>query len=110
MQETTQANEIKTKECPFCAETINISAKKCKHCSEILDPVLRKQQELASAPPVINNISTSVSQTSQVKQKGSRNYGRSFPHIIHLILTLITGGFWLIIWILHYLFRGPQYR
>lgn len=46
MQETTQTNEIKTKECPFCAETINISAKKCKHCSELLDPVLRKQQLL----------------------------------------------------------------
>lgn len=110
MQETTQTNEIKTKECPFCAEIINISAKKCKHCSEILDPVLRKQQELASSPSVINNISTSVSQTSQVKQKGGRNYGRSFPHIIHLILTIISGGAWLIIWILHYLFRGPQYR
>lgn len=34
-----------TKKCPFCSEVIHINAKKCKHCGEILEPVVRKQNE-----------------------------------------------------------------
>jgi len=94
-----------TKECPFCSEVIHINAKKCKHCGEILDPVLRKQNEGSQPPPQVINVATSVSQSTKVSDRR-----RGFPHLIHFIMTVLTGGFWLIIWILHYIFRGPQYR
>lgn len=32
-----KATSSKTKECPFCGETIKTVAKKCKHCGEWLD-------------------------------------------------------------------------
>lgn len=31
---------------------------------------------------------------------------KNFPHLIHFILTLLTGGLWLIVWIIHYLSKG----
>jgi len=34
-----------TKSCPYCAEQINIDAKKCKHCGEFLDSNLRNAKE-----------------------------------------------------------------
>lgn len=32
-----------------------------------------------------------------------------FPHLPHLIMTLLTMGTWVIIWILHYLFRDKTH-
>ena len=31
---------------------------------------------------------------------------RNYPHWIHLILTLITAGHWILVWILMYIFRN----
>lgn len=39
------SDPTETTECPFCAEKINIRAKKCSHCGEIIDPVLRMVEE-----------------------------------------------------------------
>lgn len=35
-----------TKGCPFCAERINIRAKKCRFCRELLDPTDRLLEEV----------------------------------------------------------------
>lgn len=36
-----------TKACPFCAEQINIDAKKCKHCGSLLDKKLVAKESKA---------------------------------------------------------------
>ena len=37
---------ISLKQCPFCAEKINILAQKCRFCGEIIDPALMRISEM----------------------------------------------------------------
>ena len=93
-----------TKACPFCAETIALAAKKCKHCGEILDPVLRASEEAKRASEQKQSVyMNAAASTVVVADK------KNFPHFGHLVLSLVTLGFWFPIWVLHYLFRSRSY-
>jgi len=71
------------RKCPYCMEVIKPNAKKCKHCGEIIDVTLLR--------------------------KGNSNQGlKGFPHLAHFILSIVTSGAWVIIWILHYIFRDKD--
>ncbi len=92
-----------TKQCPFCAEAVAIEAKKCKHCGETLDVALRAAEEAKrgqanAAPMVFMNAGGGAAAPEK----------RRFPHLLHFILTVLTMGGWLVIWILHYLFRNKS--
>lgn len=93
------------KNCPFCGEKVLATAKKCKHCGEILDASLRMVEEakrfaeLSSRGGVASSAAASTTVVVQVA-------GRDFPHLLHLILTICTCGFWLPVWVLHYIFRS----
>lgn len=92
-----------TKTCPFCAEEISPAAKKCKHCGETLDVALRAAEEAKrsqSHQPMVFMNSAAAASTAIVSQK------RGFPHLLHLVLTVCTGGLWFPIWILLYIFRN----
>jgi len=74
------------RKCPYCMESIKANAKKCKHCGEIVDIVM-------------------------IKQRGGLVNGpakKNFPHLIHLILTIISGGGWLIVWAIHFMARDKN--
>lgn len=71
------------RQCPYCMEPIRANAKKCKHCGEIIDVTL------------LNN------------NNGIANK-KNFPHILHLFLSFFSGGGWVIIWILAYIFRDKD--
>jgi uncharacterized membrane protein YvbJ len=90
------------KECPFCAEDVKVSAKKCKHCGETLDVALRAAEEAKksnNSPNVFMNAGGGAVVTAPKK---------NFPHLIHFILTVLTMGWWAIIWIIHYIFRNKN--
>ena len=89
-----------TKRCDFCAEKILAIAKKCKHCGETLDVTLRAAEEAKAAnnnPNVYMNAAVGVSNSEKSK--------RNFPHGWHFFGTIVTIGWWSLVWILHYIFR-----
>lgn len=102
-----EASPVATIECPYCQETINAKSKKCRFCGEILDPQMREIELLKNrnGPQVFMNAGGAAAAAS------ASGVGpvRRFPHWFHIILTLFTGGVWLPIYILMYVFRNRRY-
>ena len=92
-----------TKVCPFCGEDVLMVAKKCKHCGETIDVVLRTAEEAVRASSKQQNIN--VNQNVQTPAPLIVQQKQNFPHGWHLLGTILTLGWWSIIWILHYIFR-----
>jgi hypothetical protein len=105
------------KECPFCGEQVRANAKKCKHCGETIDVALRAAEEARRTaekqhgrnPMVFMNAGGggASSSSAAASSSGGSPYPqtivhvvRPFPHGVHLLLTILTCGFWLPIWIL----------
>jgi hypothetical protein len=108
MSTTTSTTEYK--DCPYCAETILLQAKKCKHCGEILDPQMReieslKQQIHNNSNPVVVNNNNNNNNGAGVQYILVR---RPYKHFWHIVMTLLTGGGWLPIWILCYILRNKR--
>jgi len=99
-EKTTQ--EIKT--CPFCAEQILAQAVKCKHCGEFLDPSLRAKSDEVNKPPSAPVYMNAGGAAVAVSSPTKRNFG----HFIHLVLSILTAGVWIPIWLLAYLFRDKN--
>lgn len=101
-------NELdELKECPYCAEKVSIKAKKCKHCGELLDPVLReveflKQQRNQNL--IVNNNNNNNNNNGPALGPSKKDY----PWGGHLLMTLLTGGLWIIAWMLFYIFRDKS--
>lgn len=103
-------------ECPYCAEQINAKSKKCRHCGEILDPQMREIEFLKSQrnnPNVFMNAGggggAAASAASALSAGGEQSLLRRFPHWFHIILSLLSGGLWIPIYILMYIFRNKRY-
>lgn len=103
----TKTKNTKTQTCPFCFEEVKLGAKKCKHCGETLDATLRVAEEAKrAADRQAVNVNTNVNTNVQPAQAA---YLRDFPHLWHLLITLCCLGYWLPVWILHYIFRDKTY-
>lgn len=108
MDET--ASTAATIDCPYCAEPINPKSKKCKHCGEILDPQMREIELLKSQrnrPQVFMNAGGGAAAAAAAT--GAGGPVKRFPHWFHIILVILSGGLWLPIYLLMYLFRNKRY-
>jgi hypothetical protein len=95
--------ESDTKDCPFCDETIKANAKKCKHCGEILDVVLRAADEKRRKNKNNNQQQVVIQQDNRRRRRERGRVRLTFPyHAVHIVLTIFTFGFWLIIWLIHW--------
>lgn len=96
-----------TQQCPFCGSEIPSVAKKCRECGETIDLALRAADEARRAANEAKRYSRrggGGNQQQVVIHEGYRGprYVKSFPHVLHLVLTLLTCGIWLPVWIVHY--------
>lgn len=109
--DTTPTNTI---DCLYCSEPINPKSKKCKHCGEILDPQMRELELLKSQknnPQVFMNAggASASSASAASASTGGGDTLRKFPHVFHIIMSLLTGLLWLPVYILMYVFRNKRY-
>ena len=112
-----EATSAATIDCPYCAEPINPKSKKCKHCGEILDPQMREIEMLrrhSHSPHVFMNSGgggggASASSAAAASSSNGSEALRTFPHWIHILLSIFTGGVWLPFYALLFLFRNKRY-
>lgn len=90
-----------TIECPYCAEQINPRAKKCKYCGEILDPQMREIEHLKREK---QNLIVNNNNNNNNSGGGKSN----FSHGFHLVMSLITMGLWVPIWLILYICRDKN--
>jgi hypothetical protein len=94
---TEQSTEVERVECPFCAELIFARAKKCRFCNEMIDPVLRRVDETARTAGPSNVYMNAAVATS---------HRHPFPHGAHILVSFLTLGLWLPIYLLLFLVRN----
>lgn len=94
-----------TVDCPYCAETIKRNAKKCIHCGEIIDAQMRDIEALKnekSSPNVYMNAGGGAA-------AGSGNSDlRPFKHWLHIIISILTSGLWIPVYLLLYFMRNKN--
>ena len=93
--------------CIYCHELISSKAKKCKHCGEIVDQQMRDIERLMKEKNN-QNIIVSNNNNNNNNLPLSIPSKKRFPHIAHAIMSFLTGGIWIFVWIIHYIFRDKN--
>jgi uncharacterized membrane protein YvbJ len=76
--------------CPYCHEIIKKAAIKCKHCGEFLDS--GKSTTKAGLNITINTHSNNKSYHEL----------KDFPHFFHFLISFLTAGLWVPVWMYKY--------
>jgi hypothetical protein len=93
-------------ECPFCAELISAKARKCRHCGETVDVSMRKAEEAMRASERSSNVYMNAGGGAVASGGGQQL--RPFNHALHIILSVITLGWWLPVYFLFYILRNKS--
>lgn len=102
---------VATVNCPFCDELVSVNAKKCKHCGETIDVSMRKAEEALRAAntqaPVYMNAGGGGGAAAVSAGVGAIQL-RPWGHGWHILLSVVTIGWWIPVWILLYVFRNKS--
>ena len=111
-QPVARSPEQQQVECAFCAELISARAKKCKHCGETVDVTLRSAEEALRASQRSGNVYMNAGgggAAAATAGGGSGPLLRPFNHVLHIILSVLTLGWWLPVYLLLYIFRNKNH-
>ncbi len=95
---TDEATEVERIECPFCAELISARARKCRFCNEMIDPVLRRADEAGRTAERPSNVYMNAAVATM--------HRHPFPHGAHILVSFLTLGLWLPVYLLLFLVRN----
>lgn len=93
-------------ECPFCAEMISARARKCRHCGETVDVAMRKAEEAMRASERSSHVYMNAG--GGAVTSGGMQQLRPFNHLLHIILSVITLGWWIPVYVLLYVVRNKS--
>jgi hypothetical protein len=82
-------------DCPDCAERISKKAPTCPNCGT---PISTPKQTTEKQPETLIEYTRQKDEQDRIKQHHLNNYQTS--HWGHLFLSIITGGLWLIFWVI----------
>lgn len=91
-----------TRDCPYCGEPIMAAARKCKHCGEFLDGSARQAHSTPLPPPA--PVYMNAGGAAVAGQPALRHWG----HFIHIVLSVVTAGLWVPVWLLLYVTRNKS--
>jgi hypothetical protein len=115
-----------SKACPFCGEEVRIVAKICRHCGQTIDVTLRAAEEArrsaeeakraaehalraadarkpeAGSPPITPSPPLALQSPKPSPQRPKKR-GFAVWHFLHLLITVVTLGNWLPMWVFHWL-------
>ena len=85
--------------CPYCAEEVSVGAKKCKHCGEFIDPTMRDIENLKNQKQNVYMNAGGGGGGGGGAAASSSAIGGILSRMTCLdwILTVATGGLWLIV-------------
>jgi hypothetical protein len=93
--------------CPFCDEQISANAKKCRHCGETIDVSMRKAEEALRASAAPTQVAPQVFMNAGgAAAGGGFQQLRPWGHGGHIIMSILTLGFWVPVWLLLFVIRN----
>ena len=99
-------SQVSLVNCPFCDEQVSLNVKKCRHCGETIDVGMRKAEEAMRAAQSTPQVFMNAGGGGAAAAGGGFQQLRPFSHLIHIILSVVTAGLWIPVWILIYVFRN----
>ena len=110
VQPVAESAARQTQECPYCSESISVRAKRCPICGETVDVAMREAEQARKEAKEARRDADDARRESRRRPRDrrevhyhERDRRPTCPHVLHLVITILTLGAWLPIWLIHWI-------